>query len=150
MGTDEVLITYVNKKHKSHEDIIEDILSKGFQYHEMPLPQEVGECSIDQEVKSRVDECNVLVVYISKEGKVNPCLTQAVSYAKERNKRIISLWVEDNAEVGDMNGALERHSDCVIIYNGDFSTLLDEEDEVWVKPNGDGFSDREIKHHKCG
>lgn len=149
MGAEEVIVAYVDKVHKNHQGILSGIAAKGYQYHEMNLPEDAGACSIQAEVEAKVRGCKVLVVYISKKGKTNPCLTQAINYAKQDNKKIIALWVEDDAEVGDMNADLERHASCVVASGDRAVEMLDSEEEVWENPEGGDFPEREIKHYKC-
>lgn len=97
----------------------------------------------------QIDQCSVLVVYISKDTKDSKYVNWEIEYAAKQEKRIVGVW--GNGENGcELPVALEEYRDALVGWTG--SNIVDAIlNDNSIQENADGSSrgERGIKRHPC-
>ena len=98
----------------------------------------------------QIQQCSVLVVYVSPDTKNSDYVNWEIEYANKIGKRIVGVW--ENGEAGcDLPEALEEFRDAMAGWHG--SSIVDAimgDDTVQQNPDGTTRGLRDITRHPCG
>ena len=98
----------------------------------------------------QIQQCSVLVVYISKDTKDSKYVNWEIKYAHDLGKRIVGVW--ENGEKGcELPEALEDLSDALVGWHG--SNIVDailSNNSIQENPDGSVRGKRNIIRHPCG
>ena len=98
----------------------------------------------------RIQQCSVLVVYVSPETKDSDYVNWEIEYAHSKDKRIVGVWAhgEDSCELPE---ALTKYADAIVGWTGNrIIDAINGKIDGWENPDGSQPSTREIKRFSCG
>lgn len=98
----------------------------------------------------RIQQCSILVVYITPDTKDSEYVNWEIEYAQSKDKRIVGVWAqgENGCDVPD---ALNKYADAVVGWTGDniIDAIVGKMDR-WESPDGAQCQPRQIKRYSCG
>ena len=98
----------------------------------------------------RINQCSVLVAYISPETKDSDFVNWEIEYAHRQGKRIVGVW-ERGAKDCELPEALDRYADAVVGWNGgSIVDAINGDSNDWHQPDGSQYDYRGIKRYSCG
>ena len=98
----------------------------------------------------QINQCSVLVVYVSPETKNSNYVNWEIEYAHKQGKRIVGVW--ENGELGcELPEALEEYRDAMAGWQGNsiVEAILGD-DSIQQNPDGSARGERDITRHPCG
>ena len=102
-----------------------------------------------QILSPQIQQCSVLVVYVSKDTKDSKYVNWEIEHAHDLGKRIVGVW--ENGEKGcELPEALEDFRDALVGWHG--SSIVDailSDNSIQENPDGSERSKREIIRHPC-
>lgn len=101
-------------------------------------------------LKRVVEECSILVVYLSTETKDHKWIDAMIDCANSLNRRIVGVWAHEREEPCGIPGALEDYHNAVVGWTG--NRILDAVSgkiEGFYKPDGSQGSPRDIDRYVC-
>lgn len=97
----------------------------------------------------QIQQCSVLVVYVSPETKNSDYVNWEIEYANKIGKRIVGVW--ENGEKGcELPEALEEYRDAMAGWHG--NSIVDAilgNDSIQQNPDGTSRDRRNIDRHPC-
>lgn len=98
----------------------------------------------------QIQQCSVLVVYVSKDTKDSKYVDWEIEYANKLDKRIVGVWGngEKDCELPD---ALEEYRDALVGWHG--GNIVDailSDNSTQENPDGSTRGKRDITRHPCG
>ena len=97
----------------------------------------------------RINQCSVLVVYVSPETKDSDFVNWEIEYAHKQGKRIVGVW-ERGAKDCELPEALDRYADAVVGWNGEsIVDAINGDSNDWYQQDGSQRDYREIKRFSC-
>lgn len=98
----------------------------------------------------RIQQCSVLVVYISSDTKTSHYVNWEIECAHKQGKRVVGVWA--HGEKGcDLPEALEKYADAVVGWTGNsIIDAINGQIDNWINPDGTPRASRDIKRYSCG
>ena len=97
----------------------------------------------------RINQCSVLVVYVSKDTKDSEYVNWEIEYALKNEKRIVGVW-EQGERGCEMPEALKGYADAVAGWNGNnIVDAVNGNDSIRENLDGSPCLPIPIKRHPC-
>lgn len=97
----------------------------------------------------RINQCSVLVVYVTPDTKDSAYVDWEIEYAEKAGKRIVGVWAygEKGCEIPK---ALSDYHDAVVGWDGNKITdAINGKYDGWDNPDGTPTSPRDIARYSC-
>ena len=103
----------------------------------------------NQILAPQIDQCSVMVVYISPGTKESAYVDWEIEYAQKNDKRIVGVWEYGEKEC-EVPAALDKYADAVVGWNGaNIVDAINGEVGGWESPSGEERDSRPIKRYDC-
>lgn len=97
----------------------------------------------------QIDQCSVLIVYITPDTKDSAYVNWEIEYANKQDKQIVGVWAW--GENGcDLPEALDNYADAVVGWNGNnVIDAINAKIDGFEAPDGAPRGPRPLKRHPC-
>lgn len=159
MMTDKTLNVFISHIHEDDSKLKElknllkrtDIEARDYSINSDKPNQAKSEAYIKSEILApQINQCSVLVVYISQDTKDSKYVNWEIEYAAKKGKRVVGVWGygEKDCEIPE---ALDEYRDALAGWNGDSIEKAIIHGDNSIQENQDGTSRlvRKIKRHPC-
>lgn len=90
-----------------------------------------------------------LIVYVTPGTKNSEWVNWEIEYAQKMGRRIVGVWAHGHNDC-ELPEALENYADAVVGWHGtSIVDAINDDCDVWEKPEGETYPNRPIKPHNC-
>ena len=99
----------------------------------------------------KIQQCSVLIVYISEDTKDSKYVNWEIEYALKNDIRVVGVWEEGLADKGcELPDALEDYRDSIVGWRGNsIVDAINGDDSIQENPDGSTREKRSISRHPC-
>ena len=154
--TKNVFISHIHEDDSKLSDLKTLLKNSGITARDYSITSdEPNQAKSEEYIKSQIlapqiNQCSVLVVYVSPETKNSNYVNWEIEYAHKQGKRIVGVW--ENGELGcELPEALEEYRDAMAGWQGNsiVEAILGD-DSIQQNPDGSARGERDITRHPCG